>query len=203
VYKRFIEARNQKQLITRRQLQQWAIAAAAQFRNMEEESECAFRFIASPRWSNFLNAYRISNRRVTRYLSKKEIQSPKEIQNSAIQFQNLIQSISADYNSDFIINTDQTNCEYCVNVARTYTHANEKTVELSIEDLNKIHSYTAQYALTQSGILLDKVFVYKNQETNLENMFKLKLINCYNYAKMWLLSASNQVNSLHICMISF
>jgi len=48
VYDRFIEARNQKQLITRRQLQQWAMAAAAQFRNMEEESECAFRFVASP-----------------------------------------------------------------------------------------------------------------------------------------------------------
>jgi len=161
VYDRFIETRNQKQLITRRQLQQWAMAAAAQFRNMEEESECAFRFVASPRWlSNFINAYRISNRRVTRYLSKKEIQSPKEILNSAIQFQNLILSISTDYNSEFIINTDQTGCEYRVNVARTYTHTNEKTVELFMGDLNKItHSYTAQYALTQSGILLNKVFV--------------------------------------------
>jgi len=47
-----------------------------------------------------------------------------------------------------------------VNVARTYTHTNEKTVELFIGDLNKTtHSYTAQYALTQSGILLNKVFV--------------------------------------------
>lgn len=50
--------------------------------------------------------------------------------NSAIQFQNLIQSISIDYNSDFIINTDQTGCEYRVNVSRTYTHTGEKTVEL-------------------------------------------------------------------------
>jgi hypothetical protein len=106
----------------------------------------------------FLKKFRISNRRVIRYLFKKEIKSPEEIMNSAIQFQTLIQSISTDYNSDFIINTDQTGCEYKVNVSRTYT--GEKTVELSIGDLNKvIHSYTAQYSLIQSGKLLNKVFV--------------------------------------------
>jgi len=37
----------------------------------------------------------------------------------------------------------------------------EKKVEFYIGDLNKItHSYTAQYSLTKSRILLDKVFVY-------------------------------------------
>ena len=42
---------------------------------------------------------------------------------------------------------------------RTYTHTDEKKVELYI-DLNKItHSYTAQYSLTKFGKLLDKVFV--------------------------------------------
>lgn len=80
--------------------------------------------------------------------------------NSVIQFQTLIQSISTDYNSDFIINTDQTGCEYRVNVSRTYTHTDEKRVELALGDLNKItHSYTAQYLLTKSRKLLDKVFV--------------------------------------------
>lgn len=60
-----------------------------------------------------------------------------------------------------IINTDQTGCEYRVNVSRTYAHTGEKTVEISIGDLNKItHSYTAQYLLTKSGKVLDKVFVY-------------------------------------------
>lgn len=117
-------------------------------------------FVASSRWlTDFIKNYGILNRSVTRYLSKKEIKSP-EVMNSEIQFQNLIQSISINYNSDFIINTDQTGCEYRVNVSRTYTHTGEKTVELYIGDLNKItHSYTAQYSLTKSGKLLDKVFV--------------------------------------------
>ena len=43
----------------------------------------------------------------------------------------------------------------------------EKKVEFYIGDLNKItHSYTAQYSLTKSRILLDKVFVYLQELGN-------------------------------------
>lgn len=140
------------------------MAAAAQFRtdeNVEDENQCAFHFVASSRWlTNFMKNYRISNRRVIRYLSKNEIKSSEEVLKSAIQFQNLIQYISTDYNFDFIINTDQTGCEYRANVSRTYTHNGKKTVELYIGDLNKVtHFYTAQYSLTKCGKLLDKAFV--------------------------------------------
>ncbi|XP_071642227.1 uncharacterized protein [Temnothorax longispinosus] len=59
VYDRFTEARACKQLVTRQQLQQWAMAAAVQFRkedSSKSEEECAFRFVASPRWmTNFMN----------------------------------------------------------------------------------------------------------------------------------------------------
>lgn len=110
--------------------------------------------------TTFLREYRISNRRVVRYISKKEAISPGAVIQSAEQFQTLIQAISPDYKPDFVINTDQTSCEYRVNVSRTYTHTGEKLVELYIGDLNKVsHSYTAQYSLTKSGKLLNKVFV--------------------------------------------
>lgn len=156
VYDRFSETRAHKQLVTRRQLQQYAMATAMQFRDTDNETEGnVFQFTASASWlTNFIKNYGISNRRVVRYVSKKEIKSPEEISKSAIQFQNLIQVISTDYDSDYIINTDQTGCEYRVNVSRTYTHKGEKTVELFIGDLNKItHSYTAQYSMTKSGKL--------------------------------------------------
>ncbi|XP_076545771.1 LOW QUALITY PROTEIN: uncharacterized protein LOC117611086 [Osmia lignaria lignaria] len=161
VYDQFIETRRREQLVTRRQLQQWAMDAAMQFRDAVNEDGSNFQFTTSASWiTNFLKVYRISNRRVVRYVSNKEITSPEEIMKSAIQFQNLIQSIPNDYDSDYIINTDQTGCEYRINVARTYTHTGQKTVELFIGDLNKItHSYTAQYSLTKSGKLLPKVFV--------------------------------------------
>lgn len=86
---------------------------------------------------------------------------------SAEKFQTLIKAISTDYNPDFIINTDQTGCEYRVNVSRTYTHTGEKLVQLYIGDLNKVtHSYTAQYSLTKSGKLLNKVFICLQEFTD-------------------------------------
>ncbi|XP_025154118.1 uncharacterized protein LOC112588423 [Harpegnathos saltator] len=162
VYDRFTEAREQRQLVTRRLLQQWAMAAAVQYNKQGEESEehgKAFRFVASNTWlTSFLHEYKISNRRVVRYLSKREIISPQAVMEYAVHFQELIRSISPDYDPDFIVNSDQTGCEYRVNVARTYT--GEKFVQLYIGDLNKVtHSYTAQYSVTQSGKLLNKVFV--------------------------------------------
>lgn len=78
----------------------------------------------------FLREYRISNRRVVRYISKKEAISPEAIIQSAEHFQTLIQAISPDYKPDFVINTDQTSCEYRVNVSRTYTHTGEKLIQL-------------------------------------------------------------------------
>lgn len=108
----------------------------------------------------FLREYRILNRRVVRYVSKKEIISLEAVIASATQFQALLQTLIPDYNPDFVINTDQTSYEYKVNVARTYTHTGEKLVKLYIGDLNTVsHSYTAQYSITNSGKLLPKVFL--------------------------------------------
>lgn len=47
-----------------------------------------------------------------------------------------------------------------MNVSRTYTHTEEKLVQLYIGDLNKVfYSYIAQYFITKSGKLLNKTFV--------------------------------------------
>lgn len=111
------------------------MAAAVQFRKEEgskSEKKCAFHFVASPRWmTNFMKSHRISNRRVIRYLFKKEIKSPMEVIESAIAFQNLIQSISTDYNSNFIINTDQTGLrisDKCFKHVHTYRRKESRTL---------------------------------------------------------------------------
>jgi len=85
VHDRFTEAQEQKQLVTRRQLQQRAIAAAVSFQNVENKNKCTIRFAASPRWlTNFIKDFKISNCRVIRHLSKKEIKSPENIIKSTI-----------------------------------------------------------------------------------------------------------------------
>ncbi|XP_032675579.1 uncharacterized protein LOC116846167 isoform X2 [Odontomachus brunneus] len=164
VYDRFTEARKQKQLVTRRLLQQWAMTEAVQYNGKGTKSAKdgnAFRFVASNSWlTSFIREYKISSRRVVRYISKKEIVSPESVMESTIHFQYLIKAMLPDYDPDFIINSDQMDCEYRINVTRTYTHTGEKLVQLYIGDLNKIsHTYTVQYSLTKSGKLLNKVFV--------------------------------------------
>lgn len=89
VYDRFTEARNKNQLVTRRLIQQWAIAAAAQYNKPKEEQDSeehtnVFHFVASSTWLiNFLHDYRISNRHVVRYVSKKEAITPEIVIKSA------------------------------------------------------------------------------------------------------------------------
>lgn len=158
VYDRFTEARRNKQPVTRHVLQQWAMVAAVQFHEDQEDGEghkSVFNFIASSSWlTTFLREYKVSNRRVVRYIKKKETISPETLMKSAIHFQAIVRLISRNYDPDFVINTDQMSCEYEMNVSRTHT------AQLYIGDLNKVsRSYTVQYSLTKSGKLLNKVFV--------------------------------------------
>lgn len=61
---------------------------------------------------------------------------------------------------DYIINTDQTGCQYQSTYNRALAKQESKTVLVPKKDLNKVsHSYTAQYALTASGKILSFVFL--------------------------------------------
>ncbi|GFY44773.1 HTH CENPB-type domain-containing protein [Trichonephila inaurata madagascariensis] len=64
------------------------------------------------------------------------------------------------FDKDFVINTDQTGCQYQSTFNRTLADKGSKTIFVKRQDINKLtHTYTAQYALTLSGKLLPKVFV--------------------------------------------
>lgn len=64
------------------------------------------------------------------------------------------------FSQDFIINTDQTGCQYQSAFDCTLTTIGEKTVVVERKDRSKIsHTYTAQYAMTMAGKLLPSVFL--------------------------------------------
>ncbi|XP_026670698.1 uncharacterized protein LOC108626532 isoform X2 [Ceratina calcarata] len=66
-YDRFVEARNNYHQVTTRNLQQWALAAAAQF-----QSESLI-FKASAAWvDKFKRRHRIRQRKIVKYVSHKE-----------------------------------------------------------------------------------------------------------------------------------
>ncbi|KYN27979.1 hypothetical protein ALC57_02615, partial [Trachymyrmex cornetzi] len=80
--------------------------------------------------------------------------SLERILKKAEKFQKRIARQIFKFNRDYVINTDQTGCEYRVNVQRFLS------TKVFLGDFNKItHSYTAQYAITASGKLLPKVFL--------------------------------------------
>lgn len=100
-YNHFKDARAQLQQVTTRDLQQWALSIASQY-----QSE-SFQFKASLTWvTKFKQKHRIRQRKITKYVSKKEIASVEETLQAAEKFRKMIRCIIPQFSPDFIINTD-------------------------------------------------------------------------------------------------
>ncbi|GFY52652.1 putative deoxyribonuclease TATDN2 [Trichonephila inaurata madagascariensis] len=138
---------------------QWALSAAGQFKD--------FEFKASERWvKKFKKEHKIRQRKITKYLSQKETATLEEILKSAETFRIQTLHLMPKFDKDFVINTDQTGCQYQSTFNRTLADKGSKTIFVKRQDINKLtHTYTAQYALTLSGKLLPKVFVCLQEPT--------------------------------------
>lgn len=100
-YDRFVEMRRNYKQVTTRNLQQWALAAASQFPDLQ--------FKASDRWvTKFKQRHNIRQRKITRFVSNRETNSMETILSSAEVFRLQTKRLISNFNSDFIINTDQT-----------------------------------------------------------------------------------------------
>jgi len=130
---------------------------AAAFPFMSEN----FTFNASKDWVNkFKRRYRIKQRQVTKFVSEKECTSIDEILQAAEKFQTQTRALISQFPTDFVLNTDQTGCQYSIPYNRTLEHLGAKTVVVKRKNLNKLtHSYTAQYTLSASGKIIPFVFL--------------------------------------------
>ncbi|XP_044576758.1 uncharacterized protein LOC123259975 isoform X1 [Cotesia glomerata] len=97
-----------------------------------------------------------------------------EIIASAEMFRIQTKQLISNFDSDFVINTDQTDflkfifsgCQYQSMFNRTLTEKGSKTVFAKVQDMTKVsHSYTAQYSITLSGKLLPHVFICLQEPT--------------------------------------
>ena len=119
----------QKEHVETEDLRIWALQTAMQFPGVPLD------FTASPAWMNRLKKeFRISQRRVTKYIKQTERRSFEEIERSTAQFQAKIRNITSSSDLNFIINTDQMGCEYRVNVLRTDEHTGGDDSEISLGD---------------------------------------------------------------------
>ncbi|KAG5342857.1 TRY5 protein, partial [Acromyrmex heyeri] len=80
---------------------------------------------------------------------------------AAEKFQIQTKAIMSDFNLDFVINTDQTGCNYQIPYNRSLAAQDTKIVLVQKKNLHNIktNSYTAQYSLTASGKLQPIVFL--------------------------------------------
>ncbi|OAD59935.1 hypothetical protein WN48_07846 [Eufriesea mexicana] len=132
-YDRFKEARENLQQVTTREIQQWALAEASQYQSG------SFKFQASRRWvSYFKNKQHIRQRKVTKYVALKKSEDFYDITKVAENFRKVVKFITTQYDTDYIINTDQTGCQYHSTFDRTLTTKGEKSVVVNRRSINNI-----------------------------------------------------------------
>lgn len=127
-----------------------------------------FRFKASSTWVKvFKRRHRIKQRKITKYISKRHCATMDETIAAAEKFRKQTSILIRNFDLDYVINTDQTGCQYQASYNRSLDLQGVKTVLAQKHNLNKIsHSYTAQYSLTASGKLLPQVFICLQEAAN-------------------------------------
>lgn len=147
--------------VTTRTLQQWAMAAAFPFLSND------FRFEASISWLTvFKQKHKIKQRKITKYVSKREVTTLEQTLKAAEQFQKQTKFLIRKFDLDLVINTDQTGCQYQMSYNRSLDFQGVKSVLVKKQNLNKLtHSYTTQYCITASGKLVPQVFLCLQEPT--------------------------------------
>lgn len=155
-------------------------------------------FKATSSWlTSFKLKHRISQRRVTRFVSSKEVLSAEQISERAQNFRTQFAAMVPRFDPKFVINTDQTGCQIQSTMNRTYSYKGEQRTNVCYKSVNKVtHSYTAQYTITLEPKLLKKVFlcmqeptgkfgpIVKKQVEDLEIFYKNVVVTCSKSGKL-------------------
>jgi hypothetical protein len=127
-----------------------------------------FSFIASASWARkFKRKHRIRQRKITKFVSRNDVATLEETVAAAERFQQQTRVLMEIYSHDFVINTDQSGCQYQMVFNRSLDYQGAKTVLVIKQNLAKTtHSYTVHYTLTASGKLLSFVFLCMQETGN-------------------------------------
>ncbi len=122
----------------------------------KKSNELNFNFKASDSWIfNFKKTYRIKSRKVTKYITKRDELTQLEKKLKAQNFVKSINQIIYDYDSNHVLNTDQSGFNYEIYKDRTLTYIREKDSMYAIT-----HSYSIQPLISFEGRLVGKLLLY-------------------------------------------
>ncbi len=159
VLDKFRYARDRSLAVHDIDLQRWALSHA--------KTENIDNFTASHHWLlNFKKRNGISSRKVTKFISRREVIDKSIIKKTANDFVTEVSKHVPKYKLDSILNTDQSGFNYEMVSNRTLSYEGERTTYLSVRSLNATtHSYTVMPIISAAGQLLDPVFICLQEPT--------------------------------------
>ena len=108
----------------------------------------------------FKHRHGICSRHVTKLVTKREVESVDEINKSADDFVSDVQKMLPDYDSHYVLNTDQSGLELEMYSNRTLSFEGEKLTLTKVRSLhNTTHRYTVQPIVSLDGTLVGKLFL--------------------------------------------
>ena len=118
-------------------------------------------FQASEHWLwDFKRRHGICSRKITKLVTKREIESKEEIKQSADEFIQKFLTLLPKYKPENVLNTDQSGLELEVYSNRTLSMKGEKiTLGLVGSVHNTMHSYTVQPLISLSGHQIGPLFL--------------------------------------------
>ena len=152
-YSKFCEAKKNSRQIVTLDLRRIALQRA-------REVGCS-RFKASERWAtNFKLKHNIVSRKITKFVSKKDVVEKEKIKDAALDFVLGAQPIIQKLGADCVVNADQSGFEFELHAGRTLDNKGVKKVEVIVQSKKSLtHSYTIMPTMTASGILKEPLYL--------------------------------------------
>ena len=153
VYEAFSDVRDKLLSVHDIDLKRWAIKKAKDLFDTT--------FTASDHWvRQFKIRHNIVSRKITKLVTKWEIDDSDKIHQSADEFVSNMQKISRQYSLECILNTDQCGLQLEMFSNRTLSHQGEKVTLSAVRSINDAkYSYTAQPIISMRGNLVGPLFL--------------------------------------------
>ncbi|CAF1673171.1 unnamed protein product, partial [Adineta ricciae] len=134
-------------------LRRWALKKAM--------DESLHNFVASSYWlHSFKNKHNIISRKVTKIVTKRQVEDKTIIKTSADQFIADVRKRLPQYEANEVVNTDQSGIQFELHSNRTLSHKGEKVTTGTVRSINATtHSYTVQPTITLDGQLLSPLYL--------------------------------------------
>ncbi|KAE8739814.1 hypothetical protein FOCC_FOCC014682 [Frankliniella occidentalis] len=128
-YEQYTQAKNNHKIVHDVDLKRWALKKA-------RDLQCN-QFKASDSWVyNFKKHHRIVSRKITKFVSKKEVRDREAIKDLALDFVINAIPLVEEYGPDRIVNTDQSGFQLEIHAGRTLADKGSRKVEIIAQKKN-------------------------------------------------------------------